>query len=199
MKAHIVEVLAAAALLTLGAPAHADPITVVAGSASTDFEATDLDLITQGFSVSLFGGRILDAPAYAHLTLGTIEDFSATLNGPLVNVSERNTVIDGMTFHTQSDVLAVAKLQFMATPVLFTSRDITTPFTMTGSLQVFRNAGTDFSPIRGESLVMADLSGSGTLRAFAGSEGPLFIFSSESAAPTPEPATVALIALGLAT
>src|SRR5437764_239874 len=115
MKTRIVGLLATAVLVTLGTSAYADPIGVIGGSVGSDFEVTDVDLITQSFSVSLFGARI-SAPAYAHLTLGAIEDFSATFTGPLVNVGERDSVISGVAYHNQGDLLAVANLQFIATP-----------------------------------------------------------------------------------
>ncbi len=198
MKTHIVGLLAATLLVSFSASAHADPIAVTGGYVISDLDVSEIKFITQDFSVRFFGGSRPAGPGYEQiLTLGTVQDFSATLTGQMVNVSDDSTVINGVAYRNQGDVLAVVNLQFTATPVLYSSRNISTPFTMTGTLQVFRNAGRSFDPVRGESILMTSVVGSGTLQPFEASGGPSFTFAS-TAAPTPEPATTALLTLGLA-
>jgi PEP-CTERM motif len=217
MKGRIVGLCCAVLLLCSASVARADSITITGGRVFTDFEVTGVNFVSDRFVLSLFGPRILFMPHSFGFRPGDTVDFSATVtNGTLTNVGPG--VLEGVPYQNQGDLLATANLQFIATPVVVTASqgqfglvfDVTTPFTMSGSLQVDRNIGTGLHPVHGDVILRSDVIGSGTLdvQGFSdrnnidptllGVNIPTFTFAAESPAATPEPTTLLLLGTGVA-
>jgi len=220
MKRSIVALAVVGIALSTSTASYADPVTITAGQVGSDFVATGVYLISNSFSLNLFGfDGVFRMPNAFGFQAGDRVDFSATVNGSLVNVSGFPlSVLNGTIYQNQADLLATANLQLTATPVTVTTSrlsgsttfafdvfDVTTPFTMSGSIQVARNIGTVLNPVAGESLLSTDIVGSGTLEVRGagtatdlGVDSPTFKFAAEHPSPTPEPGTFTLFATALA-
>src|SRR6185503_4154596 len=199
MKASIVGLSCAALLLCTGATARADSIAVTGGAAGTDFVVASVHLISDQFDFFLFGSalNIFQMPNSSGFHAGDTVDFSATINGPLINGGR--DVIDGIFYRDQGALLATANRVFNATPVTVTAStgqfgllfQVGTPFTMSGFIQLDRNIGTSFNPVHGDVILRSDVVGAGTLDVIGFSRGgtdptalsvasPTFAFAAQS-------------------
>ena len=204
MKTSIVGLFATALLMSASA-AHADAITIQQGEFSFNpASGSGLILFNDHLFVAFDAlGHVAD-PVLSGFGPGSIVDFSTHVSGDFTSRGDDPGFhqVNGVTYPS---LTATADLMFSATPVLivetnpfggFTAR---TPFEMSGFLSILTPAE---DRIFGSQVVgSGELTIVGTPRDFASGfkvDELTFRFESQSAAPTPEPATMLLLATGLA-
>jgi len=196
MKAGLILWLAAVGSV-VALPAFADTIVITRGfvPVSSPFSGE-----IPPFGFELFGDKTeINGETFASgivsVTVGDVVDLSTTVTPSFVNHPLLQTV-NGNPVEAFLD----GRLDFAAKPFIVSapSRDLMTPFTMTGMISGFGNAEHSGAP-----LFTLALKGGGTasvsgLRAIGGGNffvtgGTAFMFSAPPTSPTPEPSTLPML------